>query len=153
MSQLRSQPLFTLRMSLHPIQDLGDTPFGHRRVVPVAGGTFEGERLRGVVLPYGGADWLLQRANGSFQQDVRLTLQADDGALILMSYRGVRHASADVSAKLSRGERVDPSQYYLRIAPLFETSDARHAWLNNVVAVGIGERLTDGVVYHLFEVL
>ena len=153
MSALRSRPLFTLRMSLHPFQDVGATPLGHRRVVPVAGGRFEGERLQGEVLPHAGSDWLLQRGNGSFQQDVRLTLQADDGALILMSYRGVRQASPEVSARLSRGERVDPSHYYLRIAPFFETAGARHAWLNDILAVGLGERLPDGVVYEVFEIL
>jgi hypothetical protein len=58
-----------------------------------------------------------------------------------------------VSAKLARDEQVDPSQYYLRIAPFFETGGARHAWLNNIVAVGLGERLPDGVVYQVFEVL
>jgi hypothetical protein len=153
MSPLRSRPLFTLRMSLHPFQDVGATPLGHRRVVPVAGGSFEGERLRGEVLPHAGSDWLLQRGNGSFQQDVRLTLQADDGALILMSYRGVRHASPEVSAQLARGERLDPSQYYLRIAPFFETAGARLNWLNDIVSVGLGERLPDGVVYEVFEIL
>ena len=54
---------------------------GQRRVVPVSGGSFEGSRLRGVVLPHAGSDWLLQRADGTFQQDVRLTLQTDDGVL------------------------------------------------------------------------
>ena len=146
MSQLRSQPLFTVQMSLHPIQDLGPTPLGQRRIVPVAGGRFEGARLRGVVLPHGGADWLLQRADDSFQQDVRVTLQTEDGALIAMSYRGVRHATPEISARLARGERVDPGQYYLRTAPLFETGAVRYAWLNCVVAVGVGERLPDGVV-------
>ena len=153
MNQLRSQPLFTIQMTLHPVQELGATPMGQRRVVPVSGGSFEGARLRGVVLPHAGSDWLLQRADGTFQQDVRLTLQTDDGVLIGMLYRGVRHASAEVSAKLARGEQVDPSQYYLRIAPFFETGGARYAWLNNIVAVGVGERLPDGVVYQVFEVL
>jgi Protein of unknown function (DUF3237) len=151
--ELRARPLFTVRMTLHPMQDLGGTPLGHRRVVPVAGGHFEGARLRGVVLPHAGSDWLLQRADGSFQQDVRLTLQTDDEALIGMTYRGVRHAPAEVSARLARGEPVDPSQYYLRTAPLFETGSPRYAWINNVVAVGVGERLPDGVVYEVFEVL
>lgn len=153
MSQLRSQPLFTIQMTLHPVQDLGATPMGQRIIVPVSGGSFEGERLRGVVLPHAGSDWLLRRADGTFQQDVRLALQTDDGVLIGMSYRGVRHASAEVSARMARGERVDPSQYYLRTAPFFETSGARYAWLNNIVAVGVGERQPDGVVYQVFEVL
>ena len=151
--QLRSRPLFTVHITLHPTQELGTTPLGTRRVVPVSGGTFDGPRLRGTVLPHAGGDWLLMRADGVFQQDVRLTLQTDDGALILMTYRGVRHAAADVSARLARGERVDPSQYYLRTAPFFETSAAKYAWLNDLVSVGIGERLPDGVIYRVFEVL
>jgi hypothetical protein len=153
MDPLRSQPLFTIRMTLHPMQDLGITPLGQRRIAPVSGGSFEGERLRGTVLPHAGSDWLLQRGDGSFQLDVRVTLQADDGALIGMSYRGVRHASAEVSARIARGERVPPSDYYLRTTPLFETSAPRYAWLNHVIAVGVGERLPDGVIYHVFEVL
>ena len=153
MSELRAQPLFTIRMTLHPMQDLGATPLGHRRIAPVSGGTFEGARLRGVVLPHAGSDWLLARADDSFQLDVRVTLQTDEGALIGMSYRGLRHASPEVTAKLARGERVDASQYYLRTTPLFETASPRFAWLNNVVAVGVGERLPDGVVYEVFEVL
>ena len=153
MTPLRSQPLFTIQMRLHPFQDLGATPFGQRRVVPVSGGDFEGTRLRGTVLPHAGADWLLQRGDGSFQQDVRLTLQTDDGALIGMTYRGVRHATPEVSARLARGEPVDPSEYYLRTAPFFETGAPRYAWLNHIVAVGVGRRLSDGVVYDVFEVL
>jgi len=97
--------------------------------------------------------WLLERADGSYQQDVRVTLQADDGALILMSYRGVRHAPAQVTARLACGERVDRAEYHLRIAPFFEIADGAQAWLNHVVAVGVGERLPDGVVYEVFEIL
>jgi len=150
---LRSQRLFTITITLHPIQDLGTTPLGHRRIVPVAGGTLEGPRIRGSVLPQAGGDWLLMRADGVFQQDVRLTLQTDDGALIYMSYRGVRHAASEVAARLARGERVNPREYYLRIAPFFETGAPRYAWLNNLVAIGVGERLPDGVVYRVFEIL
>ena len=153
MSQLRSKPLFNIEIALHPLQEVGVTPFGHRRVVPVSGGRFAGERLRGAVLPHAGSDWLLGRADGAFQQDVRLTLQTDDGALILMSYRGVRHSSADVAAKLARGEAVDQSEYYLRTAPFFETGAERYAWLNTIVAVGVGERLPGGAAYDVFEVL
>jgi len=44
-------------------------------------------------------------------------------------------------------------QYYLRIAPFFETAAERYTWLNNIVAIGIGERLPNGVVYRVFEIL
>jgi hypothetical protein len=65
----------------------------------------------------------------------------------------VRHASAEVNARIARGETVGPHEYYLRTAPFFETSAPRHAWLNQIVSVGIGERTPDGVTYELFEVL
>ena len=153
MVELRSRPLFRIQIELHPLQVVGATPFGERRVVPVSGGNFEGDRLRGTVLPHAGSDWLLGRADGAFQQDVRLTLATHDGALILMSYRGVRTSSADVAAKLARGERVGRDEYYLRTAPFFETGDKRYAWLNTIVSVGMGERTANGAAYDVFEVL
>jgi len=153
MGKLKSQSLFEFRVTLHPMQEVGQGPLGLRRIAPVSGGTFEGERLRGVILPFAGGDWLLHRADGAFQQDVRLTLETDDGALIYMSYRGVRHGSAEVSARLARGESVLPDEYYLRTAPFFETGAARYAWLNSIVAVGVGERLPNGAAYEVFEIL
>jgi hypothetical protein len=153
MSELRSRPLFTIRMTLHPMQELGQTPMGRRRIVPVKEGTFEGDRLRGTVRTDAGGDWLLQRADGSYQMDVRLTLETDDGALVLMSYRGVRTAPDDVAARMANGERVPATDYYLRTTPFFETSDPRYAWLNGVIAVGVGERHPDAVSYEVFEIL
>jgi len=153
MTELMSRPLFTLSLSLHPIQELGRTPAGERRVVPVSDGRFEGDRLSGEVLPHGGSDLLLTRADGSFQQDVRLTLRTGDEALVLMTYRGVRHAAPEVGDRIARGEAVDRSEYYLRITPFFETASPAHAWLNRIVAVGIGERRPGGVTYDVFEIL
>jgi hypothetical protein len=150
---IASRPLFTIQISLHPIQDLGATPLGHRRIVPVSGGEFAGERLRGTVLPHAGSDWLIERADGSFQQDARLTLETDDGAVIGMSYRGVRHSPPAVAARLARGEPVEPSEYYLRTAPFFETAAERYAWMNTIVAIGVGRRTPGGVSYEVFEVL
>lgn len=82
-----------------------------------------------------------------------MLLRTDDGALILMTYRGVRHASPDINARIARGESVAPSAYYLRTAPFFETSSPRYVWLNKIVSVGIGERRPEGVTYEVFEIL
>ena len=153
MTELKSRHLFTITMKLPPILELGDTPAGTRRVFTVSGGEFTGDRLRGEVLPQAGSDLLLVRADGSFQQDVRLILRTDDGALILITYRGIRHASPEVSARIARGERVTLSDYYLRTAPFFETSAPKYAWLNKIVSVAIGERQSDGVTYEVFEIL
>jgi hypothetical protein len=153
MTELKSRHLFTITMKLPPVLELGATPAGNRRVFAVSGGEFVGDRLRGEVLPQAGSDLLLVRADGSSQQDVRLILKTDDGVMILMTYRGVRHASPEVTARIARGERVTGSEYYLRTTPFFETSAPKYAWLNKIVSIGIGERQPDGVSYEVFEIL
>ncbi len=152
MKQLTSRHLFTMTIELHPIYDLGQTPLGHRRIVPVSGGNFHGERLSGDILPHAGSDLLITRADGALRQDVRLALRTDDGACILMTYRGVRHSSPDVAARIALGESVPPTDYYLRTTPCFETAAPQYHWLNRLVAVGIGERLPNGARYEVFEV-
>lgn len=153
MTELSSRHLFTILIKLHPIEEIGGTPAGTRRVFPVAGGSFTGERLRGSILPVAGSDLLLVRADGTSQQDVRMLLRTDDGALVVMTYRGVRHAPPEVSERIARGEQVAPSEYYLRTAPFFETASPKYAWLNRIVTVGVGDRRPDSVVYEVFEVL
>ncbi|NIO41349.1 MAG: DUF3237 family protein [Burkholderiales bacterium] len=153
MSQLQSSPLFDISLALHPPHDLGVTPLGTRRIVPVSGGMFTGERLKGVVLPNAGADWILMRRDGSVQLDVRLTLKTDDDALIFMTYRGIRHSSPEVAQQLARGEKVDPAAYYFRTCPVFETSYEKYEWLNNIICVAVGERLASEVKYKVFEIL
>jgi hypothetical protein len=84
---------------------------------------------------------------------VRLVLKTKDEALIGMTYRGIRYGPPDVVAGIEKGEVVDPTSYYFRINPLFETANANYAWLNGVVAVGIGHRRADVPIYSIFEVL
>jgi Protein of unknown function (DUF3237) len=153
MTHLQSRHLFTMTIKLHPTEELGQTPAGNRRVFAVSGGDFKGDRLRGTILPIIGSDLLLTRPDGSSQQDVRMLLRTDDGATILMTYRGVRHASTEVNERLARGEAVAPSEYYLRTAPFFETSSPKYGWLNQVVTIGVGERRPDSVIYEVFEIL
>lgn len=150
---LQSRHLFTLFMTLHPALELGQTPAGGRRIFSVSGGHFAGERVKGEVSQLIGSDLLLTRADGTSQQDVRLLLLADDGGLILMTYRGVRRSSSSVDERLARGEAVDASEYYLRTTPYFETAAPRHTWLNQIVAVAQGGRRPDGVEYDVFEIL
>lgn len=150
--ELRSRPLFVMRLAVRPILDLGTTPAIHRRVGVVPSGAFAGDRVSGVVLD-GGSDWQTVGRDGAVFLDARLVLQTSDGAMIAMTYRGVRHGAPDVLARLDRGLPVAPSDYYFRIAPAFETSDARYDGFNRIVAVGIGHRLPSGPVYSLFEIL
>jgi uncharacterized protein DUF3237 len=152
LKQVRTKPLFVMRLNVRALQIVGATPGAYRRIGVVPSGTFEGGRLSGDVLD-GGSDWQTVRSDGSTTLDVRLVLKTTDGALIGMTYRGVRQGPPDVIARLERGEAVDSASYYFRIAPRFETQAPQYAWLNNVVAIGTGHRFADGPIYSIFEVL
>jgi len=152
MADIRTTHLFKMSLRVSEIQQLGKTPLGDRRVAVVEGGSFEGPRLTGTVLR-GGSDWLIGWPDGAVQLDVRLTLKTDDGQLVGMIYRGYRHGPAAVMDRLNRGENVDPSEYYFRTAPFFETSSEKYGWLNRIIAIGTGYRLPSGPVYDVFEVL
>ena len=145
------QHLFKAEISLAAAQELGATPQGRRRIIGITGGRFAGERLSGRVVP-GGADWQVVRADGVADLDARYTLETSDGALIYVRNRGYRHGPAEVLKKLSAGEEVDPSLYYMRTTPLFETGDARYAWLNRIVCVATGARRAAAVELDVFEV-
>lgn len=136
---------------LAPAQELGDTPQGRRRIVPISGGSFRGERLSGRVLP-GGADWQLIRPDGVAQLEARYTLETADGVLIYVRNDGYRHGPAQVMRELAAGTPVDPSTYYMRTTPRFETADARYAWLNRIVCVADGARRAAAVELDVFEV-
>jgi hypothetical protein len=55
--------------------------------------------------------------------------------------------------RLGRGEAVDPTAYRLRVTPLFETASQKYGWLNRIVSVGIGQRLPQGLIYDVYEIL
>jgi hypothetical protein len=148
---LNLQALFRAEIALAPPQELGDTPQGRRRIIGITGGRFSGERLSGRVLP-GGADWQVIRTDGVAQLDARYTLETADGALIFVKNKGMRHGPADVLQKLAAGEAVDPSLYYMRTTPSFETGDPRYSWLNRMVCVATGARRAAAVELDVYEV-
>jgi len=147
---LNLQKLLKAEIALAAPQELGDTPLGRRRIIGITGGRFSGERLSGRVLP-GGADWQVIRSDGVADLDARYTLETSDGALIYVRNHGYRHGPAEVLHKLSKGEEVDPSLYYMRTTPRFETGDARYAWLNRIVCVATGARRPAAVELEVFE--
>jgi hypothetical protein len=148
---LQLEPLLNAEITLAEPQELGGTPQGRRRIIYITGGTFSGARLKGRVLP-GGADWQVVREDGVAVLDTRYTLETDDGALIYVQNRGIRHGPAEVIQRIANGEAVDPALYYMRSHPTFETGDPRYAWLNKIVCVGSGERLANAVKLDFYEV-
>lgn len=139
-----------LRAQLGPPLEVGTVPGGRRRIVQVLGGTFEGSGLKGRILP-GGGDWQMVRADGLAELDTRYTLETDDGKVIYIQNAGIRHASPEVTARLMKGEPVDPSQVYFRTVPKFETSAPELAWLMRSIFVGTGERYPSDVLMRFWK--
>ena len=151
MPGLQSDFLFTIRISVVDLCDIGATPFGTRHIDMLGEGSFEGPKLRGVVI--GGMDQKIFRSDGAMNPNVRLVLRTDDEALIYMTYTGIRHGSKEVMERIASGEEVDPSEYYLRNTPYFETSAPQYVWINRIVSVGVGRRMPDHAAYDIFEIL
>jgi Protein of unknown function (DUF3237) len=152
MSNLKHRHLITMALTVDfaGMTGIGQTPAGMRRIAPVTGGDFSGERLSGTVLP--GNDWVINRPDGVMVIDVRLTLRTDDGAMIYLNYQGRFLAAVDAMARFAKGALLDPGEYSLAIVARFECGDDRYAWLNNVVAVGTGEQTATGPVYSIYEI-
>jgi hypothetical protein len=152
MTELRWKPLMSFRIGVAPPTIIGMTPGYDRRIGEITGGTFEGERLNGTFIT-GGSDWQSLRADGAISINVRLPMKTDDDHLIAMRYRGLRHGPKAVMDRLAKGEQVNPSEYYFRVTPWFETSSEKYDWLNRIVAVAIGHRLPEGPTYQVFEIV
>lgn len=149
---LKLRPLFDFIAEVAEPQVTPDGPYGTRRFIPVTGGTFSGERLRGTLLP-GGADCQLIRPDGVAELDVRVTFRTEDGTIFLMKGLGMRHGPAEVLARIAKGEHVDPSTYYFRESMIFEAPKGRYDWLNRLIGVATGERRANTVHISAWELL
>jgi hypothetical protein len=148
---LNLRALLKAEITLDEPLELGDTPLGRRRIIHITGGRFSGARLSGRVLA-GGADWQVIRADGVADLDARYTLETTDGALIYVRNRGYRHGPKEVLEQIAAGKTVDPSLYYMRATPWFETGDVRYAWINGIVCVATGARRAAAVELEVFEI-
>jgi len=152
MAGLATELLFEMSLVLEPIQAVGATPNGDRRIRYVKGGRFSGPKLKGEVLP-GGGDWLLLRPDGARTLDVRLTLRTDDGHPIYIVSRGILYIAPEVFQRIAAGEDVDPAEYYFRTTPLFETAAEKLDWLNRVVAASVGRLSATTAIQTVYAVL
>jgi hypothetical protein len=108
LTSVKTKPLFTMRLDVTSVQKIGTGQIT-QQIGVITGGSFEGERLSGEVLD-GGNDWQTIRPDGSVLLDCRLVLKTTDGAMIAMTYAGIRAGAPEVLARLAKGDPVDPSE-------------------------------------------
>jgi hypothetical protein len=137
--------LFVFKGTGRPtIQEVAPGPLGQRRLVVLDDqARFEGPRLRGTLMP-GGVDWQLLRADGVTEIDATYLLRTDDGVLLKVINRGMRHAVADPT---------DPVAMYFRCTPAIEAPTGPYEWLNKSVYVCTGVRAPDGIELWFYRVM
>lgn len=146
------RPLCELLVEVGELTDIGATPLGGIRLIPILGGTFHGDDLEGRVLP-GGADWQVVRSDGTLEIRAHYLLETVQSERIEIHSEGIRAGSPEVLARLARGEKVPQRDYYFRTVMRFNTGAARLARLNNLLAVSYGARSRQGVTLRIFELL
>lgn len=97
--------------------DAGVTPAGHRRVIPITGGTVTGPRITGEVLGIG-ADWSVVRGDGVAAVTAKYLIRTGDGVVLTVTNTGAFTAQGIVTT------------------PRIEAPDGPYSWLNDAVLVG-----------------
>ena len=141
MPEINTRFLFTLALEIQ-VSSLGDTPYGRRRMFHFDGGSFDGPKLKGKVLP-GGGGWSLIRRDDVMEVDARLILETN----------GLRHGPKEVMDRLYQGEIVDPGAYYFRTTPYFETSSEKYSWMNRICSIASGSLSANARTLDVFQVL
>ncbi|WP_439572586.1 DUF3237 domain-containing protein [Phreatobacter sp.] len=143
-------PVFSVAAEVAPAIEVGPTPAGERRLIPILGGTVTGPRLTGTILP-GGVDYQSIRDEGLADIHARYVIETDAGARVYVENTGIRRGAPELIARLKRGEPVDPALIYFRTVPRFETGAPELAWLMRSIFVCAGTRLPDRVLLDIYE--
>ena len=151
MPEIKTEFLFTIALDVD-VYNIGETPYGSRRIGRFGTGSFQGPKLKGTVLP-GGACWMLMRRDDVLEIEVRITLETDDKQQIYMTWKGFRHGPKEVIDRLNHGEDVDPETYYFRTTPYFETSSEKYSWMNRICSIATGTRAAGARTFQVFQVL
>jgi hypothetical protein len=143
-------PLTQIRCEVGPLVSLGPAPHGERRYVPLGAGNVRGPELNGILVD-GGIDWQIQRADGVLDIAAHYVIRSDDGALIEVQSTGMRHGSADVMARLARGETLPRGAYFFRTVMRFTTGAAQWQHLNRTIAIAVGQREARAVLLDVYR--
>lgn len=154
MPDVKTEFLFDMKAEFdrQSIINVGATPHGNRRIIYITAGSLEGPRIKAKVLP-GGGDWIVTRPDGVSVLDVRAVARTDDAGIIYTYYQGYLIIQPEVLRRIYKEGNVDPSEYYFRATPVFETASEKYSWLNKIVTLGIGQVLPTGVHYRVYAIL
>jgi len=138
-----------LYVAIAPRVEVGESDDGVRQFIPITGGRFSGDGIRGEVMP-GGADWQLRRRDGVVEVNALYSIRTDDGAVIVVDNRGIIVPPPPAAA----GGAAAPAAGYVRTSPRFHAPQGKYDWLNKTVFVGTITPATGGgaVIIRVFRV-
>lgn len=139
-----------IRCEVGALVTLGQGPYGERRYVPLGGGTARGPELNGTLVE-GGVDWQVARADGVLDIGAHYVIRTDDGALVEVQSKGLRHGPPEVMARLAHGEAVGAHEYFFRTVVRFTTGAPQWLHLNKVMALAVGQREARLVLLDLYR--
>jgi hypothetical protein len=130
-----------LFVSISPAVAVGASDGGMRRFIPITGGHFTGNGIKGDVMS-GGADWQLSRSDGVTEVNALYSIKTDDGAVIVVDNQGII-----VPGNGGIG--------YARTQPRFHAPEGKYQWLNKTHFVGTISPAPQGgaVIIRVFKVL
>lgn len=133
--------------------ELGNTPSGLRRIIPITGGTVSGPRMQGRILNCGADFQLILGGGTQAHLDARYVIETTDGARIFVQNTALRFATLENSQRIMRGEPVDPAAIYFRCQPKLECSAPAWHWVHESQFVGSGKRTPDGVYLSFYRLV
>lgn len=136
------EPAMTYRLEVRgPLEaDGGADPNPRRQYWLMERATLEGARIRATsAMP--GIDWFTPYPGGFGRPHVRLPFRTDDGALVLLEYHGIVHATDAFARAVENDTSTSWSDQYMRMALAFDTAAERYAWLTQSLFVARGRLL------------
>lgn len=146
------EELFNITITVEtPILVGQDEIVGRRQLIPIIAGEVSGNGFKGKVLP-GGVDSQIIRPDGKCELSARYAIQLEDGATIYIENNGIRTVPEEYVEEVKAGKFVDPSAYYFRTIPTFETYHPKYKWLMNNIFVCYASRLPENVLLTFYKV-
>lgn len=147
------EEIFSIEIKVDkPIVVGQDDIVGRRQLIPIISGEVRGKDFNGKVLP-GGIDSQIIRPDGKCELSARYAIQLDDGAAIYIENNGIRTVPAEYVEDVKQGKFVDPSVYYFRTVPTFETYNPKYKWLMDYIFVCYATRLPENVLLKFYKVV
>jgi hypothetical protein len=136
--------VFEIRAEVTDSLHIGHGDGEKTEFTPITGGSVDGPRLRGTVLP-GGGDWSNTRG-AVCELEARYLIRAEDGAVIDIVNRGYYHPDAASPDQFDGDLKVTETGHYFRTSPVFRTDAPAHRWLAETVFVGLARPEGENVI-------